>query len=112
VIDAVPVDRSLVLVALVIGVGTLAAAAWVATRGGAGAASSTRAAGLAPLVPWAGTLVVLVLLARGAIAGAVVIGLLTVAHAVVTRVRAIAARRRPRPARPSGGSGPSRAGPR
>jgi hypothetical protein len=97
VIDAVPVDRSLVLVALAIGVATLAVAAWVATRSGAGAATSTRATGLAPLVPWAGTFVVLVLLARGAIAGAVVIGLLTVAHAVVTRVRALAARRRPRP---------------
>jgi hypothetical protein len=46
-----------------------------------------RARGLAPLVPWIGSVLVVVLLVRGAVAGAVVVGVATLLHAGIARLR-------------------------
>ena len=43
---------------------------------------------LALLVPWAGSVLVVVLLVRGAVAGAVVVAVATLLHAAVMRARA------------------------
>lgn len=86
------VRADLVAVALVVGVVVLGIATTVGGRHEP-AVPGTRLRGLAPLVPWFGGLLVLLLLVRGATAGAVVVGLATVLHAVVTRLRAILGRR-------------------
>lgn len=76
-----------VAILLTIGVLALGAATSVAVRQPA-TASDRRVSRLAPLVPWLGSGVVVLLLVRGAIAGAVVVGLATLAHAGVARWRA------------------------
>lgn len=86
------VRADLVAVALVAGALAIAAATTLAARHEP-AIRGRRVRGLAPLVPWIGGLLVLLLLVRGATAGAVVVGLATVLHAVVTRVRAVLGRR-------------------
>lgn len=81
------VRADLVAAALVVGVLSLAVATTVAARhepAGRGA----RLQGLAPLVPWIGGLLVVLLLVRGSVAGAVVVLFLTVLHAALTRLRA------------------------
>jgi hypothetical protein len=86
------VRADLAVVALVVGALVLAIATTVATRHEP-APGGRRLRGIAPLVPWVGGLLVLVLVVRGATAGAVVVGLATVVHAVVTRFRAVLSRR-------------------
>ncbi|WP_052667307.1 hypothetical protein [Nitriliruptor alkaliphilus] len=86
------VRTDLALVALVAGAVVLAVATNVAMRHEP-AVAGRRVGGLAPLVPWIGGLLVLVLLVRGSTAGAVVVGLATVVHAVVTRFRTVRRRR-------------------
>ncbi|MEX0836211.1 MAG: hypothetical protein WD010_08980 [Nitriliruptor sp.] len=83
----------LVALALGLGIAALAVATTVATRHET-AVRGGRVRGLAPLVPWLGTLVVVLLLIRGATAGALVVGVVTVIHAGVTRWRAVTAARR------------------
>jgi hypothetical protein len=63
------------------------------------AARGRRARGLAPLVPWIGSVLVVVLLVRGAVAGAVVVGVATLLHAGIARLRAFRADRDSRVAR-------------
>ncbi len=87
------VRAELVALALGVGIAALALATTVATRHEP-AVRGGRVRGLAPLVPWLGTLLVVLLLVRGATAGAVVVGVATVIHAGVTRWRAIAEGRR------------------
>lgn len=66
--------------AVALGIATsLAARSQPVARGGRGRA-------LAPLVPWLGGLLVVLLLVRGSTAAAVTVGLATVLHAVVTRL--------------------------
>lgn len=86
------VRTDLALVALVVGALVIGVATTVAMRHEP-AVGGRRLRGLAPLVPWIGGLLVLILLVRGATAGAVVVGLATVVHAVVTRFRAVLTRR-------------------
>lgn len=75
------------LVALtVVGAAALLFAGVVAAREQA-ARPGRRARGVAPLVPWIGTLLVVVLLVRGAVVGAVVVAAAVVAHAALTRWR-------------------------
>lgn len=84
----------LVVIGVTLGVLALVAATTLATRD-AHAVRGGRIRGSAPLVPWLGTLAVVLLLVRGAIAGAVVVALATFVHAAVTRWRAVVGRRRP-----------------
>ena len=81
------VPTGTVVVLLLIGLIAMTMATSVSLRE-APAARGRRARGLAPLVPWLGSVVVVVLLVRGAIAGAVVVGLATLIHAAVARFRA------------------------
>lgn len=70
----------------VIGALALGAAALVAAREPLQRRSGAREPGmLSGLVPWIGSLLVVVLLVRGSIAGAVFVGLATLVHAGVTR---------------------------
>jgi hypothetical protein len=87
----VPVDTSLLAVALVVGVVALAAATWAVTR--RDTPPRTRAAGAAPLVPWLGTVLVVVLLVRGSWPAAVFVAAATLLHAAVVRARATTTRR-------------------
>jgi hypothetical protein len=86
------VRADLVALALLVGTLAIAAATTLAARHEP-AVRGRRVRGLAPLVPWLGGLLVLLLLVRGATAGAVVVGTVTVLHAAVTRLRAALARR-------------------
>jgi hypothetical protein len=88
----VPVDTSLLAVALVVGVVALAAATGAVTRRGT-PPPRTRAAGAAPLVPWLGTVLVVVLLVRGSWPAAVFVAAATLLHAAVVRARATTTRR-------------------
>lgn len=95
----VPVDGTVVLIAVALGASALALATFVATRRGAPDRRTPRGTALAPLVPWLGTVFTLVLLVRGAIPAAIIVGVATLAHAGVTRARASSsppARRRTR----------------
>ncbi|MTV25487.1 hypothetical protein FTX61_08710 [Nitriliruptoraceae bacterium ZYF776] len=87
------IDPTVVAVLVVTGVAALALATVVAAREDAPVAGR-RASRLAPVVPWLGTLLVVLLLVRGALAGAVVVGLATLLHAVVSRARAVTGTRR------------------
>lgn len=83
--DLIRVD--LVALALAAGVASLAVATTVATRAEP-AVRGGRLRGLAPLVPWLGGFLVVMLLVRGATAAATVVAVATVVHAAVTRLRA------------------------
>jgi hypothetical protein len=87
------VRAELVAVALGVGVLALLIATTVATHHEP-AARGSRLHGLAPLVPWLGGLLTLVLLVRGATAGAVLVLVATVVHAVLTRARGLLRRGR------------------
>jgi xanthine/uracil/vitamin C permease (AzgA family) len=94
----VPTIRpELVAVAVFIGIGALAIATSIASRHEPDVRRG-RVRSLGPLVPWLGSLLVVVLLVRGSPAAAVVVGAATLLHAVVTRsgeaLRSRAARRR------------------
>jgi hypothetical protein len=89
-VDLIRAD--VVAVALVVGVLCLVVATTVAARHEP-AVRGRRMRGLAPLVPWLGGLLVLVLLVRGSTAGAVLVLLATVLHAALTRVRGLFDRR-------------------
>lgn len=93
------VRAELVAAALAVGVVSLAVATTVATRHRP-ADRGARLQGLAPLVPWVGAVLVLVLLVRGSVAGAVVVLLLTILHAALTRLRTSLPRRGSRGRRP------------
>jgi hypothetical protein len=86
------VRAELVAVALVVGSLVLMAGTAIATRQEP-AIRGGRVRGLAPLVPWIGGFLVLVLVVRGATAGAVFVAVATVLHAVVTRFREVLGRR-------------------
>lgn len=86
------VRTDLVAVALVVGVLALAVATALPSREPAGA-GGRRGHGRVWLVSRLGGSLTLLLLVRGATAGAVAIGAATVAHAVFARVRAAVARR-------------------
>lgn len=87
-----------------VGFAAAAIALAVATSLAAGTpptARGGRARALAPLVPWLGGLLVLLLVVRGATAAAVLVALATVLHAAVTRLVATLGRvRRGRAGRP------------
>jgi hypothetical protein len=87
------VRAELVAIALAVGVAALVVATTLATRHDA-AVRGRRLRGLAPLVPWVGGLLTLVLLVRGATAGAVLVLVATVVHAVLTRARGLLRRGR------------------
>jgi hypothetical protein len=94
----VPTIRpELVAVALFLGIGAIAIATAIAARHEPDVRRG-RVRSLGPLVPWLGSLLVVVLLVRGSSAGAVVVGAATLVHAVVTRsgeaLRSRAVRRR------------------
>lgn len=91
--SGVPVDGTVVLVAVGLGALALALATFVATRDGAPDGRTPRGTALAPLVPWIGTVLTLVLLVRGSPPAALIVAGATAVHAGVTRVRA--ARDRP-----------------
>lgn len=95
--SGVPVDGTVVLAAVGLGALALALATVVATRDGAPDARTPRGTALAPLVPWIGTVLTLVLLVRGSPPAAIVVASATAIHAGITRVRA--ARHRPPPRR-------------
>ena len=83
--DVISVPLAIVLVT----VGTIALlAAMVVARREPLPSRRGRPGRLSLLVPWLGSLLVVVLLVRGAVAGAVVVGVATLAHAAVTRARA------------------------
>jgi hypothetical protein len=82
----VEVPTGTVVALLLVGLIAMTAATSVSLRE-APAPRGRRARGLAPLVPWLGSVLVVVLLVRGAIAGAVVVGVATLLHAGVTRFR-------------------------
>ena len=92
--DGVPIDATGVLIAVAVGALALAVGTFVATREGAPDAGTPRGTALAPLVPWLGTVLTLVLLVRGSTPAAVVVAVATATHAGLTRLRAV--RRRPR----------------
>jgi hypothetical protein len=102
------IRAEVVAVALAVGVLSLAIATTVATRHEP-AVRGRRMRGLAPLVPWLGGLLVLVLLVRGSTAGAVIVLIATVLHAVVIRaseaLRNRSLRRRAGPRRSPGRGG-------
>jgi hypothetical protein len=87
------VRAELVAVALAVGVVALVIATSVATRHEP-AVRGGRLRGLAPLVPWLGGVLTLVLLVRGSTAGAVLVLLATIVHAVLTRARGLLRRDR------------------
>jgi hypothetical protein len=74
----------LVAIALVLGIGSIALATAIAARHEPDVRRG-RVRGLGPLVPWLGSLLVVVLLIRGSTIGAVVVGVATLLHAVITR---------------------------
>jgi hypothetical protein len=80
------VPTGTVVALLVLGLVAMAVATSVSLREPP-ARRGERARGLAPLVPWIGSVLVVVLLVRGALAGAAVVGLATLVHAGVTRFR-------------------------
>jgi hypothetical protein len=86
------IRAEVVAVALAVGVLSLAAATTVASRHEP-AVRGRRMRGLAPLVPWLGGLLVVVLLVRGSTPAAVIVLLATIAHAVMTRLRGLFDRR-------------------
>lgn len=92
--SGVPVDLTTVLVAVTLGALCLATATFVATRRGAPDRRTPRSTALAPLVPWLGTFLTLVLLVRGSFPVAIVVAIATLAHAGVTRARRVTTRRR------------------
>lgn len=78
------VSTPLAIVLIVGGTAALGTAAWIAVRDplpGRGPGGGR----LSLLVPWAASALVVVLLVRGAFAGAAFLGLATLLHAVVTR---------------------------
>lgn len=91
------VRTELVAIALTLGILAIAAATTIATRQEP-AVRGGRVRGVAPLVPWLGSLVVVVLLVRGSFVGAGVVAVATVVHAGLTRWRAVAISRRRPPA--------------
>lgn len=95
-IGGVPIDATLVLVAVGLGAAALAGATFVATRRGAPDERTPRGTALAPLVPWIGTVLAVVLLVRGSWPAAVVVAVATAIHAGVTRARAGRSRTAPR----------------
>jgi hypothetical protein len=86
------VRTDLVAVALVAGVLSLALAAVLPTRREP-AGRGRRVRGLALLVPRLGVLLTVLLLVRGATAGAAAVGVATATHVLLARVRGAAARR-------------------
>ncbi len=86
--SGVPVDGTLVLIAVSAGALALALATFVATRRGAPDRRTPRGTALAPLVPWIGTVLTLVLLVRGSWPVAVLVAGATAVHAGITRARA------------------------
>lgn len=84
----VPVDGTVVLLAVTLGAASLALATFVATRRGAPDRRTPRGTALAPLVPWLGTVFTLVLLVRGSFPAAGIVAVATLVHAGVTRARA------------------------
>lgn len=91
-VDLVRLD--VLAVAVVTAVVALGAATTLGLRTSA-PARAARGRALAPLVPWLGGVLTLLLVVRGATAGAAVVGVLTVAYAVTTRlVAAVAGRAR------------------
>ena len=94
--NGVPIDGTGVLIAVAVGALALAVGTFVATRKGAPDARTPRGTALAPLVPWLGTVLTLVLLVRGATPAAVVVAIATAIHAGLTRLRAARSRSRRR----------------
>jgi hypothetical protein len=89
-VDLIRTD--LVAVALVVGVLSLAAATALATRREP-AVRGRHVRGLALVVPRVGVLLTLLLALRGSTAGAVALGVATLVHSLVTRLRRSSARR-------------------
>jgi hypothetical protein len=80
-------DLTVVSALVVLGAGALGVATWLAVREpGPGPGGRTRAA--SPLVPWVGSGLTVLLLVRGALAGAAVVVLATLVHAGLARWRA------------------------
>jgi hypothetical protein len=80
------ISTPLAVTLVVVGVLTLGAATYVGLREplpGRG----ERPGRLSLLVPWIGSVLVVVLLVRGSFAGAVFVGVATLLHAVVSRAR-------------------------
>jgi hypothetical protein len=84
-VDVISAPLAIVLVS--VGTVALLAAALVARREPL-PARAERAGRLSMLVPWLGSVLVVVLLVRGAIACAVFVGVVTLVHAGLTRARA------------------------
>jgi hypothetical protein len=104
--DVPAIRPELVAVALVLGVLAIAAATTIATRHEP-AVRGRRMRSLGPLVPWIGSVLVVVLLVRGSSVAAVVLGVGVVLHALVTRTGGalLDGFRRRRPDRGPGGNG-------
>jgi hypothetical protein len=86
------VDAGLVAVGLVLGIAALATATAIAMRHEP-AVRGGRMRGIAPVVPWVGSVLVVVLLVRGSPVAAAVVAVATVVHAGFARWRAGAPRR-------------------
>jgi hypothetical protein len=82
----VDVPTGTVVALLLLGLLAMGVATSVSLRE-APAPRGRRARGLAPLVPWIGSVLVVVLLVRGALAGAAVVGVATLVHAGLARMR-------------------------
>jgi hypothetical protein len=82
----VEVPTGTVVALLLLGLLAMGLATSVSLRE-APAARGLRGRGLAPLVPWIGSVLVVVLLVRGAFAGAAVVGVATLLHAGLARMR-------------------------
>lgn len=81
------ISTPLAVALTVVGLAAMLAATAVARREPLPARTGGRSR-LSPLVPWIGSLVVVILLVRGAYAGAAFVALATLAHAGVQRWRA------------------------
>ena len=81
------ISTPLAIVLVVVGAAAMAAATVVARREPLPSRSG-RPSRLAPLVPWFGSLLIVVLLVRGSFAGAGFVALATLAHVGVQRYRA------------------------
>jgi hypothetical protein len=88
-------DLSVVALLVLVGVGALGLATWLAVRE-TPAGPGTRGRATSPLVPWLGSAVAVLLAIRGALPAAGFVLLATVVHAGVARWRALASRRRGR----------------
>ena len=86
------ISTPLAVVLVVVGVAAMAAATVVARREPLPSRTG-RPSRLAPLVPWIGSLLIVVLLVRGSFAGAGFVALVTLAHVGVQRYRAAVAGR-------------------